>query len=264
MRVDVQRAAFSLPELLSACAVTLVILVLSLQALSSSSLICRESAERTAVAGEGRTLMDLMSRDLSAALVPTTGAPTFQLRSASGESGSGEPDQLAFFATFPHGNASGSGDLCLVGYRMEWDTASCSYRVVRFFLDNAALLRLMESTAGNMTPAMIFSASEAIPEVAAEAVWDFTLRPGSGAMEEAAAPERVYSEELPEWVSIRFRTLSSRAAQRLATLPVSREDWRDESCAIYREWILPHSQSFHTRVRLLPQGAQRATSEASE
>jgi|GEM_PF-1788807 len=126
----IRRAAFTLVEMMVALAVTGVLTVMMLQMFSDSSTIWKTEDDRLDTFREARAALQIMARDFTSAMplpnatavgitenFPALALRDLQKRSVAGLSKEYYTSAYMLTAT-PNG---GLGDLCAVGYRLEWE-----------------------------------------------------------------------------------------------------------------------------------------------
>jgi hypothetical protein len=84
-------------------------------------------------------------------------------------------------------------------------------------------------------------------------VWDFKVTPyewdtASGSLKANNTYPIVYRASLPQFVEISFKAFSPQAAKPLTSLGVGPGTWFDPTTSIYKTQILPHMETFTTRI----------------
>jgi hypothetical protein len=91
-------------------------------------------------------------------------------------------------------------------------------------------------------------------EDVASYVWDLKVLPYENNAGAPPTPNTsypvVYRATLPEFIEVSFKAFSPQAARQLEAQNIGPEIWFDPTSAIYRNQILPHVQTFLTRIRL--------------
>jgi len=126
-------ASFTLIEVLVSMAVFSLLMLLIFSIMKDSTELWRQQSSADGSFREARAALNTLSRDMSAALVSTNAAWFY----------SNGTNELAFLTTLPdsaQGSSVNHGDICAVGYSLEWGTNDASgvqtnmslYRYIRF------------------------------------------------------------------------------------------------------------------------------------
>jgi type II secretory pathway pseudopilin PulG len=235
------RAAFSLIELLVATTVFSLLCVLMFSIVSSSTGLWRTQEAQEESFREARAALNFLSRDLANAMV-TTNAQWFYASS----------NRIAFLTSLPPSSQSDGrdrGDLCAVGYSLEWakvdpDDASeiprlALYRYVRFSVPTHRSL-IMNSA---VSIEQIFEApdsTDTVRELLARNMSRFSCDLYSTNSLGEPVPFAP-AEVMPKILQFSMSVLNDGTASKLT----SRAQWEDASSPL----ILQNERTFTLRVR---------------
>lgn len=247
------QCGFTLLELLAACTVTLVMISLVFRAFSSATFLWRHAEDQIDVFREARAAGNVMVRDLEMTAPAFDAGPPMLV--IGYDPGTPPEDRVneEVYAVSSLENM-GKGDLCAVGYRCVWDSVAKSGTLLRLLRDSDATFAAFKNAAGAVPTFQTLYSRAAAPNVMEEEVarnvWDLTFRPCENGIPAAAYPDASYSDKLPEWIEIRFKTIGSRAAEKLQSLPVTRETWEKPGDPLFEKAIEPFLRSFVFRAKL--------------
>lgn len=231
-------ASFTLVEMLVAMAVFSLLILLLFSIMSNASWLWRQQSAKEEGFREARAALDTLSRDMSTALRSTNVAWFYS--SAS---------QLAFLTTLPdaaQGVSNDHGDICAVGYSLEWSTNDASstqtnmslYRYVRFsdptyttIINGAdSVDDIFENPPGTST------VRELIARNVSQFSVDFYTNDASG------APVRLSNPSvLPNLLNVSITTLNDNTAKLLPT----EAQWKNTNSVLIQQ----NAESFTLRVR---------------
>jgi len=248
--------AFTLFELLLATGVTVLTVMFVIYGFLAATTTWRATESRTDTFRQARAALDCMARDLQAvapAISGTGAAVPFLVLDYDPATPPADRVNEEVYAIASLAN-SGRSDLCMVGYRCQWDSASNAFVLKRRFKDSNVLFGDFLAASGK-TPlafADIYPLAKATEEDLAACVWNLRFRP---CVDQAAGsyPRQSYADpsELPRWIEIGFNALGAVAADKIRALPITRSTWSDGAATpVYRNAIHPGMQQFVVRVRL--------------
>ncbi len=158
----------------------------------------------------------------------------------------------------------GKSDICSVGFYCYWDNRYKAYMLKRHFQDSdrtysnlfAQLPFFSVTNEAVFTPTGSDSATD---DTLAPYVWDFRVSlftnttTGSGTREiekvKLVEGDQFYAtNNLPTYIEVQFKALSSAAAAKIAESRLTKEDWLDTNSPAHKNLILPHTQLFKTRI----------------
>ena len=245
-----------------ACVLTAVTLALIIRSFSAASGSWTHAEQRADAFRDARSAIEILSRDLR------TVAPAFA--TVNGDAVAGNPPSLVLdydpatapvdqvneelYALTMQPNAA-QNDLCTVGYRCVWDSASCSYVLKRRYKDgNATFASLQRAGAGkpeySFTDLYFTPGDGSVEEEVASCIWGLTIRPCLSGSVSSVYPRQNYSNNLPAWVEICFHAMAGRSIEKLKAAGVNRDTWFNPDSKVYKHVILPYQQVFMVRVRL--------------
>jgi len=247
MNLRATQRAFTLVEMLTAGTISLLIVVLVLGAFRATATLWRESEQRLDTAREARAAIDQMERDL-ATLAPAFGgvAPLSLCHTPATPPEDRRQEALYALCTVS-GPGGDAGAIVWVGYRCRWDARARCFGLVRLFRGGEPTLAALEA-ADPLGAA--FDDPGAEEEPLARYVWDFQVRPCEDGAAAPTFPGRTYPAAPPAWIEIRFKAIGPLAAEKLATLPITRETWEHPDDPLFLRFIAPYQQTYVTRIRL--------------
>lgn len=248
--------AFTLFELLLATVVTALTVMFVMQGFLAATTAWRAAESRTDTFRQARAALDCMVRDLQAVapgVSGTTAAVPFLVLDYDPTTPQADRVNEEVYAVASLTN-SGRSDLCMSGYRCEWDPASKTYLLKRRFKNSDVLFKNFVAAAGKGPPAFgdLYSRTTATEEELAACLWNLRFRP---CVNQTAAdyPRRSYNDpaDAPRWIEIGFNALGSAAADKIKALPITRSTWSNNAAdPLYRSAIQPGVQQFVVRVKL--------------
>lgn len=236
-----RRDSFTLAELLVAVTITALIVTLLGRVLVSTTAVWQLAGQRIDAFRDARAALQLMTNDFSRAHI-NGDAQMLNLSNYSAD----KSYAMEAYAVTPSKNG-GKSDLCTVGYYLDWDGATKTYSLRRFFKEsNTTVVSLAKSPPDF---GVLYDRTKGTtPETIASYVWDLELRPGEGANAVALGgdPSTKWN-----WVEIRFKAMSVKAGRKLQSIStVNQAAWADPTSVVYKTFILPNEQQFVTRVSL--------------
>ena len=265
-----QQFAFTLFELLIAVGILAFLILVLTQILSATQAIWRDSEARTDPFRDARAAIELMSRELSMAVVDAK-APVLSLENiyAQGGDADGPTHNQQVYALLPMKNVAASNpsvnnsDICAVGFYCSWDAARHAYVLRRhYFASDETFSRLkgagLPTATTAVAPGSIFApanpaAAPAQDEDLAAYVWDFKTVPyeyNAGALTANTTYPITYTGALPQFVEISFKAISPQFARQLTAQNISTAVWFDPTNNIYVNQILPHVREFKSRIKM--------------
>ena len=258
--------AFTLVELLTAMAVTCLLVGVMLQVFSLGSSTWKRVDEKLDTFREARAAIQIMSRDF-ASISQVPGAPAgLSTLTLDWHPDTQMPDRVnqeAYLLTTSRNR--GRSDLCAVGYFCTWDNEIGAFSLRRQFTDSdtsfAALQRaaLLKPAAALAVFPLVHARSKELDTLAAY-IWElqFLVPDHANPDQFAPWPAGFFARELPPWVEIRFKALGTQAARIVTSEGATRQHWfpgtgdhLDTSHkAFFDRKILPQMQEFSTRVKL--------------
>lgn len=283
-------AGFTLVELLVAIAIVVFLVAILAQIIGSAQAIWRNSEARTDAFRDARAAIELMSRDLALALTNdrAPGLSLTNLYSQGNDSTAGPQHNQQVYALIPMqntGDPAPSGtpvrsDICAIGFYCSWDATRHAYVLRKHVLLSNATFGRLQTALGSPTPtpspspsptpapvpvnaSLVFNPSNpavapAEDEDVAAYVWDLKVVPyemNNGTLAANNTYPVTYNATLPQFVEITFKAFSPQAARTLEAQGIAPGVWFDTNSSIYKNQILPHVQTFTTRIRM--QNAQR-------
>jgi type II secretory pathway pseudopilin PulG len=281
--------AFTLVEILVAVAIVVFLVLVLSQIISSAQVIWRNSEARIDAFRDARAALEMMSRDISRALINDR-APVLALSnvySDPNDSSTGPSNNQQVYVLIPMQNSGDPGgaapggtpvrsDICAVGFYCVWDNNRHAYVLRKHVLQSNPTLTRLQTAFGAPTPAppafpspaptgppvdptLVYSPSNpatspAEDEDIAAYVWDLKISPyenAAGTLTPNTTYPVIYRAVLPEFVEISFKAFSPQAARKLEAQNVGPQTWFDTTSVIYKNQILPNVQTFSTRIRLL-------------
>src|SRR5581483_4879124 len=235
------RNAFTLAELLIAIGITIALVALLGRVLVATTTLYRGADQRMDAFRDAKAALQMMTNDLSRANINGNAQMLTLANYASGNTYAKE----AYAVTSVKNK--GKSDLCTVAYYLDWDASAKAYSLRRFFKDSDTTVTSLAQTSPDFGT-LYDRTKNTTPETIASYVWDLEIRPGQGA---TALPVGSAPSSQWNWVEIRFKAISVKAGQKLASIStVQQSTWDDPSTVEYRTLILPNEQQFVSRVSL--------------
>ncbi|MBS0659744.1 MAG: prepilin-type N-terminal cleavage/methylation domain-containing protein [Verrucomicrobia bacterium] len=256
-----RQGGFTLVEVITAAAVSLILTVAILRIFVSLSTSTSQADQRVDAYREARAALNLIQRDLANLVVaPATGPylalydRSFGYPAANNNNRGGEEiyflhsrRESATTSTGPTPTPGPNvGDLSAVGYYCAWDAGKGAFELRRFFREQQATYEALRTsfneskTNGDSPPLARLSAlyvpDKANDDVLASYVWDLRIRAlaadGSEIQFQSKSYPLVWNEKdfqpppnTPVTIEISFKALSPLAAGRLKALKLGPSDW---------------------------------------
>ncbi len=270
-RVHRAKSGFTLIEILLATAITALIVVLLMHIFSATATTWTHAEQRTDAFREARAALESMDRDLRNAVpAPKPSAspdPSPPMLVLNFDPNTASQDQVneEIYMISSHPN-SGKSDLCTIGYHCVWNATTKCYVLRRIFKDSDATFAAFKKAASDvpMTFADLYTYSALIDDSSAATqtppadeedvasyIWDLTFRPCVNNTLSTSYPKTSYSSVFPLWIEIRFKAVGASAVNKLKTLPITRSTWETPNDPLFKNTILPYSQQFVMRVKLV-------------
>jgi type II secretory pathway pseudopilin PulG len=265
-----QQLGFTLFELLIAVGILAFLILVLTQILSATQAIWRDSEARTDPFRDARAAIELMSRELSMAVVDPK-APVLSLENIYAQAGDtdGPVHNQQVYALLPMKNVAASNpsvnnsDICAIGFYCSWDAARHAYVLRRhYFASDQTFSRLqaagLPTTPAAVAPSAIFAPANpavapAQDEDLAAYVWDFKAVPydyTAGGLTANVTYPISYTSVLPQFVEISFKAISPQFARQLTAQNIATGVWFDTTNSIYLNQILPHVREFKSRIKM--------------
>ncbi len=234
------QSAFTLVELLIATAITTILVVMLGQTLATTTSVYSLADQRMDAFRDAKASLQLMTTDFSRANL--NGDPQMMTLANSPSN----TYATEAYAVAPVKN-KGKGDLCAIGYYLDWDGGSKTYSLRRFIKNSDVTATSLAKSPVDFGT-LYDRTNNANPENIASYVWDLEFRPGQG--QNMAALGSTNSQQW-NWIEIRFKAMSVKAGRKIAKIgAISKSTWDDPSTPEYKRYILPNEQQFVTRVSL--------------
>jgi len=246
-------ASFTLVEMMVGIAVFSLLMLLLLAIMGAATKLWQQESAKEEGFREARSALNALSRDMRAALISTNTAWFY----------SNGTNQLAFLTTLPdiaQGTTVNNGDICAVGYSLEWGTNDSSgyqtnmslYRYVSFsgptytnIINGSSLVTTVFNT-NSATPPYV-DGTNTVRELIARDVSQVSFVSYTNdvngvpwACSDSTKPVTV----LPNMVNVVVTTLNDKVAVQLTT----QAQWTNANSPVIQQ----NEESFALRVR--PQG----------
>lgn len=249
-----KQTSFTLVEMLVGAAVFSILILLLFSILSLSTKLWLAQTAKENDFREARAALNMMSRDLNAAI--TTPNQNWYY-GVTNPAPSPTPAQLAFLTTLPDASQPSGvdrGDICTVGYSLEYTTNDASstetnmslYRYIGFSDWTYNNIVHTNGPAGVQSVSVIFSSVDNVNVVKSLIARDVSQFNFTGYTNTPnAAPGLDTSVYIPDILDMSLTALNEQAAKLLTTQAM----WQNSSNAL----LLQNETTFNLRVQTVPQ-----------